>query len=203
MYIYIYSYGIKYETFTMYDIERVSTAEATFIITSNFASDLLILPDFVLKYDSISKEDLSSYSRKSERERKEENDDNDINSKSERLEMDHHSSQTLNQIQSSSSTLTSSIRLNYHRAADRADILFNRALNSLDYDSEGRRNPFKRAETRGRVDVFANLYPYHETELFSVVESALYQAIRPFEAKYPNLIICWTPEAINEFSSRY
>jgi hypothetical protein len=116
----------------------------------------------------------------------------------------HHNKKKKKSYNMISETKKAKKHSNFDRAADRADAMFHQAMEQLEVDEDGRRNPFRRSEAMGRVDVFANLYTYDYDELYHVVESALFNEVKQsFESRFPSLLICWTPQVVLEFASRY
>ena len=126
----------------------IPTGRATFIITSNFAAEELILPDDVLTKSA------------------------------------------------DESARASAVGEAYARADN--------ARQTWPRDKGGRRNPFMRAEARGRIDGFIHFLPYAEDERSLVVTKHLERAVANIERNFKgNLTLAWTPTVVQHFAQRY
>ena len=72
----------------------------------------------------------------------------------------------------------------FGRAAANATQAATLARSSWTSDGAGRRNPFFRAETRGRVDAFVPFFPYAFHERLGVIDRQLDKAVAPIEARF-------------------
>jgi ATP-dependent Clp protease ATP-binding subunit ClpA len=131
--------------------ELVRTGRATFILTSNFGAETLLLPDLVLA-SSPSHEDQG--------------------------------------------------RRALERASRAASAKAKAEREGAAVDSRGRPNPFLRAELRGRIDAFADFFPYPADARAAIVEAALEKAVAPIERRSPHLQLCWDEAVVLHFAQK-
>jgi len=135
------------------DNERVSTARATFIITSNFAAEELLLPDHALQLNP-NQEDGGASTKGA-----------NSNSSLQKMKM-----------KTKAAAYDAAVREATQRATS--------ARESWQQDPQGRRNPFFRAEARGRVDAFVPFFPLTLEQRRVVAFSLLHKALATVELRF-------------------